>query len=405
MLRSHKIKLQPTKAQEEYFSKACGTARFAFNWALSEWKKEYEAGGKPSEMSLRKKLNSIKAAEFPWMSEVTKCAPQQAIKNLGSAFEHFFRRVKSGGKPGYPRFKCKGKHDSFRADNGPRDSTKHAVECKNKTIKLPRCGVVKMRENLRFGGRVLSATVSKMADGWYVAVKVETNDITSGKLGGGVVGVDLGVKNLAVLSTGGVIPALKPNRLAHNRLARLSRSLSRKKKGGSNYAKAKNKLGKLHKRIADIRKDALHKLTHKLATEFDTVAIEDLNVQGMLKNSFLARSLSDSGFYEFRRQLEYKTAMTGAKLFIVDRFYPSSKTCSACGQIHEMKLSERTMVCDCGNVMDRDLNAAINLKNKAVSSTVSACEESGSGCGGNIPTKLVSVKQEEGKPSERPMGD
>ena len=111
MHRAHKIKLQPTKAQEQYFARACGTARFAFNWALAEWQKEYEAGGKPSEAALRKKLNSIKATEFPWMAEVTKCAPQQAIKNVGTAFQNFFRRVKQGGKPGYPKFKRKGKHD------------------------------------------------------------------------------------------------------------------------------------------------------------------------------------------------------------------------------------------------------------------------------------------------------
>ena len=165
MHRAHKIKLQPTKAQEQYFARACGTARFAFNWALAEWQKEYEAGGKPSEAALRKKLNSIKATEFPWMAEVTKCAPQQAIKNVGTAFQNFFRRVKQGGKPGYPKFKRKGQHDSFRADNGPADANSHAVECIGKTIKLPRCGAVKMREALRFTGRTLSATVSKQADG------------------------------------------------------------------------------------------------------------------------------------------------------------------------------------------------------------------------------------------------
>ena len=176
---------------------------------------------------------------------------------------------------------------------------------------------------------------------------------------------------------------------------RLSRSLSRKKKGSSNRAKAKTKLAKLHKRIADIRGDALHKLTHRLATEFDTIAIEDLNVKGMVRNSHLARSVSDAGFGEFRRQLEYKAAMTGASVFIVDRFYPSSKTCSTCGEIHDLKLSNRVMVCGCGNVMDRDLNAAINLKNKAVSSTVTACGEDGSGRGGNTATKPASVKQED----------
>ena len=393
MHRVHKIKLDPTQEQAIYFARACGVARFAFNWALAAWKEEYEAGGKPNEAALRKRLNSIKATEFPWMMEVTKVAPQNAIKNLGTAFQNFFRRVKQGGKPGYPRYKKKGLHDSFRADNGPANADSNAVECVGKTIKLPKCGVVKMRETLRFSGRTLAATVSKQADGWYVAILVDTSVCLSGRLDGGVVGVDLGIKELATLSTGEVIPSLKPHRAAHARLVRLSRSLSRKQKGSSNRAKAKIKLAKLHQRISNIRVDALHKLTTKLTTEFDTIAIEDLNVAGMLRNRCLARSIADAGFAEFRRQLTYKAEMTGARLVVVDRFFPSSKTCHSCGTIHMMKLSNRVMVCDCGNVIDRDLNAAINLRNYAVSSTVSACGEESSGHSRTV-TKLASMKQE-----------
>ncbi len=394
MHRVHKIKLDPTQEQAIYFARACGVARFAFNWALAEWKRQHEAGEKPNEAALRKRLNAIKASEFPWMAEVTKVAPQNAIKNVGLAFQHFFRRVKQGGKPGYPRFKRKGLHDSFRADNGPQNATSHAVECSGKTIKLPRCGVVRMREELRFTGRTLAATVSKMADGWYVAILVDTNDCLSGPLNRGVVGVDLGIKELATLSTGEVIPALKPHRAAHARLTRLSRSLSRKQKGSANRAKAKAKLGRLHHRIANIRTDALHKLTTKLATEFSTIAIEDLNVSGMMRNRCLARSIADASFAEFRRMLTYKAAMTGAEVVVVDRFFPSSKTCHSCGTIHPMKLSDRVMVCDCGNVMDRDLNAAMNLKNKAVSLTVAACGEESSDAVQYDDVKLASVKQE-----------
>ena len=393
MHRVHKIKLDPTQEQAIYFARACGVARFAYNWALAAWKEEYEAGGKPNEAALRKRLNSIKATEFPWMLEVTKVAPQNAIKNVGVAFQNFFRRVKQGGKPGYPRFKKKGLHDSFRADNGPANADSNAVECTGKTIKLPKCGVVKMRETLRFSGRTLAATVRKHADGWYVAILVDTSDCLSGRLDGGIVGVDLGVKELATLSTGEVIPSLKPHRAAQARLVRLSRSLTRKQKGSSNRAKAKIKLAKLHQRISNIRVDALHKLTTKLATEFDTIAIEDLNVAGMLRNRCLARSIADVGFAEFRRQLTYKAEMTGAQVVVVDRFFPSSKTCHSCGTIHMMKLSNRVMVCACGNTMDRDLNAAINLKNYAVSSTVSACGEESSGHSRTV-AKLASVKQE-----------
>lgn len=366
MHRVHKIKLDPTQEQAIYFARACGVARFAFNWALAAWKEEYEAGGKPNEAALRKRLNAIKGEQFPWMSEVTKVAPQNAIKNVGVAFQHFFRRVKQGGKPGYPRFKRKGLHDSFRADNGPKDAESHAVECIGKTIKLPRCGVVRMREELRFSGRTLAATVSKMADGWYVAILVDTSDCLSGPLDHGAVGVDLGIKELATLSDGTVFPSLKPHRAAHRRLVRLSRSLSRKQKGSANRAKAKTKMAKLHAHIACVRKDTLHKLTTHLATHYEVIGIEDLNVAGMMGNRCLARSIADAGFAEFRRQLEYKSAMTGARVVVIDRFFPSSKTCHSCGTIHDMKLSERTMVCECGHEMDRDLNAAMNIRRQAL---------------------------------------
>ncbi len=397
MHRVHKIKLDPNQAQAEYFARACGTARFAFNWALAEWKRQYEAGEKPSAFGLSRALNAIKAEQFPWMAEVTKCAPQQAIKNVGVAFDNFFRNLKCGRKPGYPRFKRKGLHDSFRADNGPPNASSNAVECVGKTIKLPKIGVVRMREALRFSGRTLSATVSKMADGWHVAILVDTADCLSGPLDRGsvgVVGVDLGIKELATLSTGEAIPALKPHRVAHKRLVRLSRSLIRKQKGSANRAKAKAKLARLHLRIANVRKDALHKLTTRLATTFDAIGIEDLNVAGMVKNRSLARSISDAGFAEFRRQLEYKCVMTGARVHVVDRFYPSSKTCHQCGTIHPMKLSNRVMVCDCGNVMDRDLNAAMNLKNKAASFAVLACGAEGADVvlSGNV--KPAAMKQE-----------
>lgn len=394
MHRAHKIKLIPTKAQAVYFAKACGTPRHACNWALAQWRAEYEAGGKPSEGSLRKKLNAIKATEFPWYSEVTKCAPQQAIKNLGTAFQHFFRRVQQGGKPGYPKFKRKGVRDSFRADNGPQTKGADAVKVSGKRVTLPRCGAVKMREQLRFCGQILSATISRLADGWYVTLLVDTQDRLISQTNNGTVGVDLGVKALAVLSTGEVIPSLKPHRAAHKRLVRLSRSLSRKHKGSANRAKAKARLARLHQRIANVREDALHKRSTRLVTEFDTVAIEDLNVSAMLRNQHLARSIADSGFAEFRRQLEYKAWMTGAHVYVADRFFPSRKTCSACGTINDMTLADRTYRCGCANVIDRDLNAAINLQNLAASYAVTACGEDGSGHDLSVMAKPASMKQE-----------
>ena len=212
----------------------------------------------------------------------------------------------------------------------------------------------------------------------------------------GAVGVDLGVSALATLSTGEAIPGPKAHKALLGRLQRLSRSLSRKQKGSANRKKAKAKLARLHARIAAIRSDALHKLTTDLTRRFHTLGIEDLNVRGMMKNRHLSRSIADMGFFEFRRQLEYKAAMRGGRVVVADRWFASSKTCSGCGhRLEALPLSVRAWTCpSCGKTHDRDTNAAINLKHMAVSSTVSACGEEGAGLGRKTKTKPASVKQE-----------
>ena len=208
--------------------------------------------------------------------------------------------------------------------------------------------------------------------------------------------MDLGVSALATLSTGETIVGPKPHKALLDRLRRTSRSLSRKVKGSANRRKAKAKLAKLHARIAAIRSDALHQLTTNLTRRFHTIGIEDLNVRGMAKNRHLARSIADMGFFELRRQLEYKAAMRGGQVVVVDRFYPSSKTCSGCGhRLEALPLNVREWTCPaCGTLHHRDANAAINLKNMAVSSTVSACGEEGSGRARKSAAKQASTKQE-----------
>ena len=382
MLLVHKIELVPNNRQATFFARACGVARFAFNWALDEWKRQYEAGGKPSEAALRRQLNAIKHDEFPWMLEVPKSAPQQAIKDLGAAFGHFFRRVGAGQKPGYPRFKKRGIHDSFRADNGPPAKGEDAVAVDGKRVRVPKLGWVRMREPLRFQGQVKSLVISRKADRWFAAIAVETETLphASRKNHGGAVGVDLGIKALATLSNGEVATGPKPHRAKLRRLARLSRSLSRKKKGSANREKAKRKLARLHKQIADIRQDAIHKLTTRLVLEYDLIGIEDLNVRGMVRNRHLSRSIMDQSFHEIRRQLEYKAGWYGAQVVVADRFFPSTKRCSGCGTVHDMPLSKRTMRCGCGLGIDRDLNAAINLEryaSTASSAGIDACGENG----------------------------
>lgn len=256
-----------------------------------------------------------------------------------------------------------------------------------------------MRESLLFAGKIMSATVSRVAERWFVSVAVDTVDdsLLARAENQGAAGVDLGVSALATLSTGEAIPGPKPHKALLARLQRLSRSLSRKEKGSANRKKAKHKLAKLHARIAAIRSDALHQLTTNLTRRFHTIGIEDLNVRGMVKNRHLACSIADMGFFELRRQLEYK-AVPGAQVVVADRFYPSSKTCSCCGhRLETLPLAVREWTCPaCATHHYRELNAAVNLKNMAVSSTASACGEEGSGRARKSAVKPASVKQEAG---------
>ena len=380
MLLVHKIKLKPNNKQATYFKKSAGVARFAYNWGLSQWKAQYAAGGKPNEALLRKQLNAIKETQFPWMKEVTKVAPQQAIKNLGKAFDRFFR-----GQGKYPNFKKKGIRDSFRADNGPTKAGDNAVTLIKKKIKLPRIGWVNLEEALRFKGQIKSVVVSRRANRWYAAISVETNQLPYERKNHASIGIDLGIKTFAQLSTGQSFDGAKSHAKKLKRLKRLSRLLSRKKKGSKNYSKARNLIAKLHAEIVDIRNDSLHKISTDIVLNSTRICIEDLNVAGMIKNRKLSRHIMDQSFAEFRRQLEYKAAWYGSELIVVDRFFPSSKLCSACHEKNnDLKLSDRYWTCDhCGITHDRDLNAAINLeqyKKNTVSSTgINACGEEGSG--------------------------
>jgi putative transposase len=369
MILAHKIELQANNKQRTYFAKASGTARFSYNWALDQWQKQYQAHKenpdlpKPTQGGLRKQLNAIKRIEYPWMLEVTKNAPQMAIIQLGEAFKRFFK-----GQSGYPKFKRKGVHDSFSITND-----QFSLSNSLNRIRIPNLGWVRLREPLRFNGKILSATISRQANKWFVSISVETDDLSHLRKAEnqGIVGVDLGISSLATLSTSEVVTGSKPLKSLLSRLKKLSRNLSKKQKGSANWHKAKAKLAKLHARISNIRKDTLHKLTTDLTRRFSVIGIEDLNVKGMLSNGKLARHIADMGFYEFKRQLEYKAQMRGNLIVIADRWYPSSKTCSACGAVkQDLTLKHRIFTCECGHTQDRDLNAAINLAHYAVSYTV-----------------------------------
>ena len=396
MYLAHRIRLDPNDVQATYLARAAGTARFAYNWALAEWKRQYEACKldpalpKPNETALRRQLNAIKREMFPWMLEVTKNAPQMAIQQLGCGFKNFFE-----GRAGYPKFRRKGRDDRFTLTNDQ-------FSIKDKFIRIPKLGWLRMCEALRLSGKVVSASIKRVADRWYASIVVDTDaSFLPPAENQGAVGVDLGVMALATLSTGEIVVGPKALRSLLARVKRLARSLSRKVKGSRNYAKAKIRLARLHagspdRRIADIRRDGLHKLTTSITRRFQIIGIEDLNVKGMLGNRCLARLIADMGFGELRRQLEYKAAWCGGQVVVVDRWYPSSKTCSSCGhRLDMLELQVRRWRCPhCGALHDRDVNAAINLRNMAVSSTVAACGGAGSGLARKRKVKPAPMKQE-----------
>ncbi|GBC61148.1 transposase [Desulfonema ishimotonii] len=377
MLKVHKVKLNPDSEQKIYFAKACGVARVAYNWALSEWQNQYEEGCKPSEAALRRQLNAIKADKFPWMAEVTKCAPQQAVKNLGTAYKNAFHRKKTGQKTGseknpygFPRPKKKYVNDSFRADNGPPRKGADAVLIDDKKIKLAKIGWISMGESLRFEGQIRSVTVSRQADKWFAAVSVETADISHARKDNKSCGIDLGINSLVTLSDGSKACGAKSLKKLLKKKKRLQRELCRRKKGSKNREKTRVKLARLEAIISNIRNDAIHKITTDIVLNHSIIAMEDLNVKGMMKNHKLARHIADQSFGEFRRQITYKADWYGSKVIFVDRFFPSSQKCNVCGNLRKnIKLSDRIYRCsnpDCKHVEDRDVNAAKNIKNEAL---------------------------------------
>ncbi len=391
MIKAHIIKLKPTKSQDTFFRRSSGVARFAYNWALDKWKEDYENGiKKNSAYTLIKYLNSIKRTEFPWMQDTGKTCSQYAIHNLESAFKGLWKEGK-----GYPRFKKKGRMDSFVAVEN-----KNSFKQNDFKIWIPRLGWVKCSENLRFEGKVNNVVIKRVANMWFAIINIEVSKSiptlkqTTGE-NQAIVGVDFGISNMMVLSDGTIYEnprALKSNLKG---LKRLQRSMSRKVKDSNNRKRAQIKLAKKHYRISCIRKTAIHQATAAIVMKYDRVVIENLNVVEMLKNHTISQAVGDASFSEIRRQLTYKCEWYGKELVVVDRFYPSSKTCSSCGAIKDIKLSERTYKCDkCGLKMGRDLNASINLAN--FGSTLKYKGSKASGEGSSIPEMeyIPSVKDE-----------
>lgn len=383
--RGYKTELDLTNEQHTACLKHAGCARFAYNWGLARAIAAYRTTGKrPNAIQLHRELNALKQTDFPWMYEVSKCAMQEALRDLDKAYNHFFRRLalkKEGkwkGKMGFPVFKKKSKGiGSFRLTG--------SIHVFSGSVQLPRLGRLRLKEKdyLPVEAKVLSATVSEEAGRWFVSVQVEEEQDVPQRSATSPIGVDLGIKRLATLSDGTTFSNSRALKHAQKRLRRLERQKSRRTKGSHNRQKTCRKLAKQHARVAHIRRDATHKLTSYLVRNHTLIAIEDLHVSGMLKNHKLAQAVSDSNFGEIRRQLTYKARHYGTHLVVVDRFYPSSKTCSSCGYINdELALHERTYVCaSCNLVLDRDVNAAINMLHEALRTTGSSSGSDACGVG------------------------
>ena len=410
VIQAFRFALDPSPAQEWALRSHAGAARFAWNWGLARCQERYVAERKwYSATELHKLWNAEKKADpgLAWWGENSKCAYQEAFRNLDRALRDYVKSKKGerkGRRLGFPRRKRKGKsRDSFRLTG--------LIRCSGSAVALPRLGTLKTHEPTvklarKIGdgtARILSATVSRTAQRWFVSftVEVERDTPVSHPNPGTAVGIDLGVRTLLTGADdrGRLIEVVGPKSLRSGlrRLRRASRAHSRKRPGSAGRRRSAARLARIHARVASVRADALHKATTALSARYERVVVEDLNVAGMIANRRLARAVSDQGFGAARRMLGYKTAREGGTLVIADRWYPSSKKCSACGSVKaKLTLAERTYQCDnCGLAMDRDVNAARNLLSLAASGadSINAC---GAAVRPGLTVGRAALKQEPG---------
>ncbi len=436
VIQAFRFELDPSREARIALAKHVGAARFAYNWGLARCREAIERGQRiPSAMELHREWNAWKRQHAPWWVEVSKCAPQEAFRDLERAF-----RNGREGRANFPRFKRK----KVLADNKARLTG--SIRVAPRHVQLPRIGKVRTKERTdklvallhERKARVLSATISREADRWFVSLTCEAErpDPEPREIRGpeDVAGIDVGLEAFAVLSDGTRIEAPKPLEKALRLLKRRSRQLSRKQKRtvveqdpetgkerkrtvfSRNYEKTALRLARLHRRIRNIRQDFLHKVTTELAKTKPVLAVEDLNVRGLVQNGNLSRAILDVGWGAFRRMLEYKCAWYGTVLLIAPRDFPSTKRCSRCGWIGPARpLSQRVFRCGaCGLEMDRDLNAALNLRNYGLAALKGptgsspgsdACgDPSGGGTGKARSTSHGSLKQEAAGHGFHPSG-
>ena len=390
---SHKIELVPNNKQKTYFRKAFGCARFAYNWGLAEWQRRYKEGEKCSAMDIQKAFDAIKGEQYPFVYEVTKYACARSFANLGKAYKKFFEDLKKG-VVSYPQFKRKKDNQGsfYFAEVKLSDTNTnskvfkkmtHNERLKRQYLKVPNLGCVKMTRRVRFDGKINGVVISQEGNKYFASFSMlitedeykRTHPHVACNKKVASLGVDVGIKSALVLSDGISVDSPKPLKNNLRKIKRLGRQLDKRThartkqerlsgvKKSNNYRKLSVKLANAQRRVANIRRDFTQKVTTILTTHYGQIAVENLNVKGMVKNHRLAQSVSDVAFGELLRQIEYKSAYNGVTVKKADRFYPSSKTCSVCGHVkHDLKLKDRTYRCDkCGSVIDRDYNASLNL--------------------------------------------
>lgn len=359
MIKAYRYRLNPNKEQATFFEKSFGCTRFVYNWALNLRIETYQKDGERlSWVDLCKRLTALKKQdETSWLCDVSNMSLQSSIRNMDAAFTRFFRE-----KKGFPKFKSKkATHKSFQYVQQVK------IDFGKNRVKLPKIGWVRFLKNRTFDGKIGTVTVSKNAVGrYYVSLLVDDGKELPAKSPvkyDTSVGIDVGIKDFAVLSNGHVYGNPKYLEKAEARLEVLQRRLSRKQKGSNRRDRSRELLARQYEKVRNCRTNFIHQVTSRIVRENQTVIIEDLNVKGMVKNHHLAKAISSASWHEFFRQLEYKCAWSGKNLVRIGRFEPSSKMCT-CGHVNnELKLSQREWTCpNCGQQNDRDILAAINIK-------------------------------------------
>ena len=371
MKKSHRVALKPTAEQEALFGQQAGYARFAYNWAVGEFKAGLYVGEWLSERTLRPRWNNLKAIIAPWGGALSQNAPKYAIIDFGQAAERwgeYRRKIKTGQRPGrrvgFPRFKKRKHEQGFRADNGP-----DTVRVDDDVVILPKIGRVAMVEELRFRGSICAVTVNRTAGTWFACVCVEDGQEPPPMRGGPAIGVDVGVGTMAVCSDGTTVSNPKALAGVLKRLRRLDRAIARSRNvhGKSVHSNRREglyaKRRRVHSRVVNVRNDHHHKATTMIVKSAGRVVVETLNVSGMMRNRRLSRVIADAGRAGFLTKLEYKCRWYGTEYVKAHRWYPSSRLCSGCGWKNErLTLSDREWWCGgCGVFNERDANAASNL--------------------------------------------